>query len=541
MKKLLSFFAAGLLAVGSLGVMSCSGDLQDNDVQPLAIVGITNDPGNHVIPMTLDKPDGSEQSLKITFNDGFELLAADGKKYKLTDDYTGSWRQDNGNGPITASRFKVIPSSAIKADGTPSWADDYGSLNGDDVQYLIAGETFSKVGRRGDKGVSGDPKHIVFDSVIAGETYILRAKYDSVKGSLELKLDGTADNPTEMKINIVGESKNFPAKDENKKDLTYTMNKAGKEYTYQFISVADETIEFNLSNPMYGTFYAGATDGALKLEDDDNGNLSYDVKKNVEYKITVNLGTSVVNPTIKAEAVDMLKNATVKANWKYADNFYEVEYKSPFYFQAENTDLSFTVNRISGDDTLAWGTASAIDVDGKAVELTYTEEGKAKPVVVKGLKKGDWYLVELAENNETFTLTAKVISAPIPDISTFNSYMWSNVNNSSWGQDTTKYPYPKGFPKFVKDSTQENTFYCDFSPVDTSVEFGIKKFNDEVETDGISNWYGCGAEIKGLNTEVSGDITKGNSKIIGLEAGKNYRLYVTFLNPVIVSMKVIGK
>ena len=541
MKKLLSFFAAGLLAVGSLGVMSCSGDLQDNDVQPLAIVGITNDPGNHVIPMTLDKPDGSEQSLKITFKDGFELLAADGKKYKLTDDYNGSWRQDNGNGPIIASRFKVIPPSAIKADGTPSWADDYGSLNGEDVQYLIAGETFSKVGRRGDKGVSGDPKHIVFDSVIAGETYILRAKYDSVKGSLELKLDGTADNPTEMKINIVGESKNFPAKDENKKDLTYTMNKAGKEYTYQFISVADETIEFNLSNPMYGTFYAGATDGALKLEDDGNGNLSYDVKKNVEYKITVNLGTSVVNPTIKAEAVDMLKNATVKANWKYADNSYEVEYKSPFYFQAENTDLSFTVNRISGDDTLAWGTASAIDVDGEAVELTYTEEGKAKPVVVKGLKKGDWYLVKLAEDNETFTLTAKVISAPIPDISTFNSYMWSTVNNSSWGQDTTKYPYPKGFPKFVKDSTQENTFYCDFSPVDTSVDFGIKKFNDEVETDGISNWYGCGAEIKGLNTEVSGDITKGNSKIIGLEAGKNYRLYVTFLNPVIVSMKVIGK
>ena len=535
MKKLLSFFAAGLLAVGSLGVISCSGDLQNNDVQPLAVTGIA---GLEVVPMTIPSGgDGSEQYLTFRFSEDFTFKGLDGKDKALKD----GWGKDQNSGKLTSIQFKIVPSTELNEKREPNWKVDWGGATDSGNIFVKPGaDEYTALLMRGDPGTTAlGPSNVQIDGAVMNEEYTIRVKYSGNKVSV--KIEGVSEDPTEMKINIVGESKNFPAKDEDKKDLTYTMNKAGKVYTYQFISVADETIEFNLSNPMSGTFYASSTeDGELELESAGKKNLSYDVKKNVEYKITVDL-SSVLKPTIKVESVDMLKNATVKANWKYADNFYEVEYKSPFYFQAENTDLSFTVNRISGDDTLAWGTASAIDVDGEAVELTYTEEGKAKPVVVKGLKKGDWYLVKLAENNETFTLTAKVISAPIPDISTFNSYMWSNVNNSGWGQDTTKYPYPKGFPKFVKDSTQENTFYCDFSPVDTSVEFGIKKFNDEVETDGISNWYGCGAEIKGLNTEVSGDITKGNSKIIGLEAGKNYRLYVTFLNPVIVSMKVIGK
>ena len=426
MKKLLSFFAAGLLAVGSLGVMSCSGDLQDNDVQPLAIVGITNDPGNHVIPMTLDKPDGSEQSLKITFKDGFELLAADGKKYKLTDDYNGSWRQNNGNGPIIASRFKVIPPSAIKADGTPSWADDYGSLNGEDVQYLIAGETFSKVGRRGDKGVSGDPKHIVFDSVIAGETYILRAKYDSVKGSLELKLDGTADNPTEMKINIVGESKNFPAKDKDDKDLSYSMSKAGSTYTYQFIAKADETLSFHLTNAMAGTLGGtlSTTASYLAVNEATPTNMSLAVKKNVEYKITVDASKGIAKATIKYEVVDMLKDAKVNGTFKYAENSYsddttKIE-SNCLVFKAERSEMTFYVERSSGG---VWGkdSVASIKPGDEAVTLKYItdeldESGKVKktavenvvPVTLKNLTVGNYHILTLKNDNTTFELTAKV-------------------------------------------------------------------------------------------------------------------------------------
>lgn len=418
MKKLLSFFAAGLLAVGSLGVMSCSGDLQDNDVQPLAIVGITNDPGNHVIPMTLDKPDGSEQSLKITFKDGFELLAADGKKYKLTDDYNGSWRQNNGNGPIIASRFKVIPPSAIKADGTPSWADDYGSLNGEDVQYLIAGETFSKVGRRGDKGVSGDPKHIVFDSVIAGETYILRAKYDSVKGSLELKLDGTADNPTEMKINIVGESKNFPAKDKDNKDLSYSMSKAGSTYTYQFIAKADETLSFHLTNAMAGTLGGtlSTTASDLAVNEATPTNMSLAVKKNEEYKITVDVSKGIAKATIKYEVVDMLKDAKVNGTFKYAENSYSDDTtkiaSNKLMFKAERKDVTFIVERAAGG-CFAKKEASTVAVDGEGIDLAYVAEtDKPEPIKITGLVVGNYYNIIFTKDSKNATLSVSVETAP---------------------------------------------------------------------------------------------------------------------------------
>ena len=554
MKKILSVFAAAAVL---FGFASCSGDMHEvdsekqNDAFGLAIVGMTNDPGNHVIPMNLDTPDGSEQSLEIKFTDGCEFKGKDGITYKLTDDSTGSWR---GSDPMTASHFKVVPLTSVKADATPDWnAGHYGSLNGDNVQYIKAGEDYQKIGKLGDAGVSGDPKHLVFDGATAGETYILRAKYDSAKGVVQLKLDGVPNNPAEMRLNIVGESKNFPAKDKDGKDIMYSMTQAGMQYTYDFIATADEDdIEFYITNSLAGTFGGDLETGALELNAATTQNLKFSVKKNIEYKLTLDISAGINKATIKGEIVSMLENATINGNWYYADKFYEVKYETEkaFYFQAENTDLSISVRRAEGDGSKVWGSSgtsslTTITVDAEDdVELSYLIVDKTTvevPVKVNGLTKGNWYLVKLTEDKENFTLKAKVSSAEIPDIAKFNSYMWSNVNNSSWGQDTTKYPYPKGFPKFVKDSTQENTFYCDFSPVDTSVEFGIKKFKDEGETDNISEWYGCGAEIKGLNNEASGDITKGNSKIIDLEAGKNYRLYVTFLNPVIVSMKVIEK
>lgn len=448
MKRLLSFFAAGLLAVGSLGVMSCSGDLQNNDVQPLAIVGITNDPGNHVVPMTLDKPDGSEQSLKITFKDGFELTGADGKTYRLTDDFEGSWRKDNGNGPMTASRFKVIPPSAIKADGTPAWTDDYGSLNGDEPQYLKAGADFQKVGRRGDKGVSGDPKHIVFDGVIAGETYTLRAKYNSVSGALELKLDGTANNPAEMKLNIVGESKNFPAKDKDGNDLSYSMKQVGSTYTCDFISVADEIVEFYITNSLAGTFGGDLESGELVLNESETTNLKFSAKKNLEYKLTVDISEGINSATIKGEVVPMLNKATLNANWKYADNFYEVDVDKKtkkYQFFAENTNLSFTVNRIAGDDKLAWG-ASSIAVDGnEVVSLTYSNEGKATPIKVTGLKVGTCYAIILAPDNDNFALTAKIITVPLADFS--GSDLVGDMGNNGI--------------EFIKDS--DGNYYADFT------------------------------------------------------------------------------
>lgn len=392
MKKLITGAVATLALL--FGFASCSGNLHDNDVLPLTIVGITADAGNHVIPMTLDKADGSEQSLTFTLKDGFELTARDGKKYKLSSDPKDSWR---GSDPLTALHFKVIPGDAVKADGTPDWTMDFASLNKEDPQYIKAGEDFQKVGKRGDANVSGDPKHLILDGAIEGEEYVLRAKYNAAAGTLELKLDGRKNDPAGVKFIFADDYKNFPKKDDAGKDLSYSMARAGKNYTYQFVSIADETISFDVKNDMLG-----------KL-----GSKSLTVKTNVEYKIAVDI-SDANDVKISTEVVDMLKDATVNANWKYADaaSAYAEKVESDvILFVSEREEIDFTVLRHDGS---VWGkdnTATITLNEENPVTLKYfplKEATKAETIKVKGLKVGNLYRLSLNKNNEDFSLSADV-------------------------------------------------------------------------------------------------------------------------------------
>ena len=494
MKKLITGAVATLALL--FGFASCSGDLHDNDVLPLTIVGITADAGNHVIPMTLDKADGSEQSLTFTLKDGFELTARDGKKYKLSSDPKDSWR---GSDPLTALHFKVIPGDAVKADGTPDWTMDFASLNKEDPQYIKAGEDFQKVGKRGDANVSGDPKHLILDGAIEGEEYVLRAKYNAAAGTLELKLDGRKNDPAGVKFIFADDYKNFPKKDDAGKDLSYSMARAGKNYTYQFVSIADETISFDVTNDMQG-----------KL-----GSKSLTVKTNVEYKIAVDISDGISNAKISTEVVDMLKDATVNANWKYADaaSAYAEKITSDSYqFFAEREEIDFTVLRHDGG---VWGkhNVGTFNIDSDAVELAYStakDAAKATTVKVKGLNIGTCYKVVLEKNNDDFTLKAKVVTVPLADLSgkkfkgAFDG--WDEANG--W----------KGFD-FTKQS--DGTWTVDFTVTkaqEDSYEFGIYGNGDdkwcheeEIKADGEYHEIGYAGK---------------NCKMSGVTSGKTYTFIV---------------
>lgn len=414
MKKLLSFFAAGLLAVGSLGVISCSGDLQDNDVQPLAVTGIA---GTEVVPMTIPSGgDGSEQYLTFRVSEDFTFEGLDGKDKALKD----------GWGGLSSIQFKIVPSTELKENREPNWKVDWGGATDSGNIFVKPGaDEYTDLLMRGDPGTTAaGPSNVQIDGAVMNEEYTIRVKYSGNKVSV--KIEGVSEDPTEMKINIVGESKNFPAKDEDKKDLTYTMNKAGKVYTYQFISVADETIEFNLSNPMSGTFYASSTEeGKLELESAGKKNLSYNVKKNVEYKITVDL-SSVLKPTIKVEIVSLLKNAAVKADWIYDNVPYEKDAKSDnpkdgvasIVFQYTQKNLEFIVQRIKGDNKLAWGGKDIVITttdDKEYTELSYYDDGKAEPVTFKGLTENNFYLLQVKNEAGSFKLSTRVLNAPVEE------------------------------------------------------------------------------------------------------------------------------
>ncbi|MCI7798317.1 MAG: hypothetical protein MR555_01220 [Spirochaetia bacterium] len=483
MKKILSVFTAVALL---FGFASCNGDMHEVDSEKqkdafgLAIVGITNDPGNHVIPMNLDTPDGSEQSLKITFTDGFEFTGKNGITYKLLDDSTGSWR---GSDPMTASHFKVVPLTSVKADATPDWnAGHYGSLNGENVQYIKAGEDYQKIGKLGEAGVSGDPKHLVFDSVTAGGTYVLRAKYDSAKGVVQLKLDGIPNNPAEMRLNIVGESTNFPAKDKDGKDIMYSMTQAGMQYTYDFIATADEDVEFYITNSLAGTFGGDLETGALELNAATTQNLKFSVKKNVEYKLTLDISAGINKATIKREIVDMLKNASINGNWRYADKFYEVDAKDKSYiFKADNENLNLIINRITGvegDDKLYWGVNAntTISVDGDAIDLIYNKDAKTPPesIPVKGIEKGCYYQISLEVDNAEFSLSVKIEKLkPVVFPDNMGLMIWFNTS-SDWSNSK--------YLKLTKD--KEYTYSCD---VETSGEVNDVRF-DFVTGDTKPDW-----------------------------------------------------
>ena len=405
MKKLITGAVAALALL--FGFASCSGDLHENDVQPLTITGLC---GTAVVPMELEKADGSLQ--KLTFK------VAEDTKIKSLDPNTPEYALKDGWGALSDINFKIVPQSAINDKYEPDWIMDFGGPK-DNVLYLSATKTesYTQLKSRAEFS-SGYPSNIHIDGAVANEEYTIWVKYDAAAGSCSIWLSGASTNPTEMRL-VATDSKNFPAKDDNGKELSYSMTKAGTTYTYQFVSVKDETISFHLTNDMAGTFGGtlGTDASKLMVNESTVTNMSLTVKNNVEYKITVE-AKSIATPTIKYEVIDMLKDAKVNANWKYAENSYTEDLSSDSYqFTAERDELDLTVVRHDGG---IWGKGEveSFNIDSDAVALKYStakEVEKTAPatIKVKGLKVGTCYKVVLEKDNNNFTLKAKVVTVPL--------------------------------------------------------------------------------------------------------------------------------
>lgn len=498
MKKIvLSTIAATALL---FGITSCSGDLHENEIQPLCITGLC---GTEVVPMNLDSADGSEQSLTFKVAEDFMIKGLDGKDKALKD----------GWGKLTSIQFKIVPSTELKENREPNWKVDWGGATDSGNIFVKPGaDEYTALLMRGDPGTTAaGPSNVQIDGAVMNEEYTIRVKYSGNKVSV--KIDGLSEDPTEMKINIVGESKNFPAKDKNGKDLTYKMSKAAKVYTYQFISVADETLEFKLSNPMYGTFYASSTEeGELELESAGKKNLSYDVKKNVEYKITVDL-SSVLKPTIKAEIIEILKDASLKADYKYDDpsSAYAVTY-STGKFKAEREEINLVVVRHDGG-IFGADTTSTIKVGDEAVDMKYfpvKDANDAKTIKIKGLKIGTIYKVVLTPDNNNCALTIKVIECPTADLANKQFIIAGTMNN-----------WPQSDPTKVFTKNADDSYSTTFTASATSHQFAIHEEN---------NWnlkYCSGAKVKSDGTLATLDNGGGNAEFTDLESGKTYKVTIT--------------
>lgn len=422
MKKLITGAVASLALL--FGFASCSGDLHDNDVQPLTITGLC---GTAVVPMELVNADGSLQKLTFKVSEDTKIKSLDSKnpEYALKD----------GWGGISNINFKLIPSDAVGANYEPTWSMDFGGPK-DNPLYLTAtkSESYTQLKSRAEFS-SGFPSNIFISGAIVNEEYTIWAKYNAASQSCYIWVSGAASDPAEIRLIAGNDSKNFPAKDNEGKDLTYKMEKAGSAYTYTFIAKADETLNLSFENDLAGI-----------LSED----LTLTTVKNVEYKITIDVSKGISAPTVKSDVVDMLKDATIKANWKYADweSAFEEKFENKKYqFIAERNEIDFVVLRHNG---IAWA-GKTLAVDGGSAELTYSSDEK---ISVKSLKVGTCYQINFIVNNDSFSLKAEIIEVPLADYS--NSDLVGDMGN--------------GGLAFTKD--KDGNFYVDFTYLDSWKAWG---------------------------------------------------------------------
>lgn len=491
MKKLLSIFTAGAVLLGSLGFFSCSGDLHDNETQPLFIigggVGCVNEDwkwGQSDKQLTLVEADGSVQ------------------KYEFT---------------ATASQ------ASFKLATAQSWNND---IAGDDVTeaYPVINGDFIKLHSREAEGLP-NTKNIIINDLAVGEKYTINVKFDSTTLATSLQVKGPAVVMPELSLAISGTSENFPDKDKDGNELTYTFERKGTEYTYDFIAKADETVDFYLESSTAGLTYGGATitSVASDLTVYDDTEMSIDVEKDHRYTLTVSVPT-LTTATVKFETVKLLKEATINANWIYEDAYYEQDVsKGSVQFIAKHTSFEFTVNRKKGAEDLAWGTGTIV-ADGSAQELTYNSEGKAKAVKVTGLSVGTCYKIILTEDTANFELSAEVITVPKSDLSNFiiaggfglKDDEGNEIEYGGWFGSSSVTGFPVGFK--AKATSEADVYEFTFTATAATHEFAIHEDGDwDVK-------YCCGAELS-----VGGDYKElgfglDNAKATGLVVGNTYKI-----------------
>lgn len=143
------------------------------------------------------------------------------------------------------------------------------------------------------------------------------------------------------------------------------------------------------------------------------------------------------------------------------------------------------------------------------------DPGKKRAYVLLG--EGNNVIVATYESNDTtgdvsvtYSVEKEVIPPTIPDLSTWN--LKGNMNDDSWST-----------PYFTFTKIKENTFIAVFEwtrDTDT-LEFGL--------IDANGDWKGgCGVELSSAKATANGSVLSGgNSHITGLEKGKTYSITIS--------------
>lgn len=199
MKKILSFLAAGALALGLIG---CSGDLHDKEISPLYIEGTC-----------------------WTTREALEIV--DDTTQKISFTYTG---QTGWNALVNEVHFKVIT--------TPSgWTDDFGGSDTEDLSLVVNGD-YVETHSRKNEGLP-DTKHIVLSGLDMDTEYTIYIQYVAASNKVSIKYEGPDPIPTVDISAIAGSTFNKFKMSEKNKSYSLEVTGEGKDYEFTLFNGKD--------------------------------------------------------------------------------------------------------------------------------------------------------------------------------------------------------------------------------------------------------------------------------------------------------------
>lgn len=491
MKKILSFLAAGALALGLIG---CSGDFHDalkTDVSTLQIRGDLPGASWEGTDLKKDTEDTYSFSFVATTSTGHFAFTEKDNKWNVA--YRGT-----SDGKLYEG-FKESFDKAVLYDA-PSLPDCMPVALTPGASYKIT--------------VTGGPATVI------------------------CKIEQTAE-AIPMAIVIDGEESDVTPTGDAK--YKYEFEPSAEERTVNFsfksglaVLAPDAETELTVGNSSSASVSsAAAATWSIKLEKDTPYQLavSYaDGKVSVTFLTNYNCmlanwlvegwgRSSFVNPapdkdypwteslsgiTLSAKTYDeTTKIATYEARWVVSN--------------ASTIGADIVLHKGSNDWSGRYelGDNKELKVGEKYKLTKDLDPGKKRAYVLLG--EGNNVIVATYESNDktgdvsvTYSVEKEVIPPTIPDLSTWN--LKGNMNDDSWST-----------PYFTFTKIKENTFTAVFEWTrDTgTLEFGL--------IDANGDWKGgCGVELSSAKATADGSVLSGgNSHITGLEKGKTYSITIS--------------
>lgn len=315
MKKILSFFVAGALALGLIG---CSGDLHDYEANEECIG----------LYLAGDIQADKDNRAKLKFVDETT------QTYAFTYDSSKMTYWGGSKGTIN---FKLV------TDAT-TWTQDFGWKKDTPVVIDLNGDFLTLQAR---DAANSNPGNIKVENLIDGKEYVITVNYDAPNKVAKVKIAGPAiDFPT---LKVVTD------KIEGGNPVEYPLTREGTTYKYIWTPTESGSFKFYVTN---GYMYYGK-DGKIdseKPDTDDYVEVTYEAGE--EYAIVIETAYDKgSNVTIEAGIYDtsILAKADIIGgfdDWKGSKLTRVDDTTYTFEFKNAGENVEFAIREKAGDWTV---------------------------------------------------------------------------------------------------------------------------------------------------------------------------------------------